>query len=114
MNVHNVTAVIKCILPYHETALFVRVVRLCKLGEEWLFLHNVKKTKTRMDRAALVQNCLKDSHLLTFICELVVRLSSFLNIKYCMIMCIHDLLCACSPRAVLSWTPSRCRCRKSI
>lgn len=73
INVHNVTSVIKCILPYHETALFVRVVRLCKLNEEWLFLHNVKKTKTKMDRATLVQNCLKDTHLLNFICELVSK-----------------------------------------
>lgn len=69
---NNVTALIKCILPYHETALFARVMRLCKLGEEWLFLHNVKKYKSQMDRATLVQNCLQDSHLLTFICELVV------------------------------------------
>lgn len=73
INVHNVTSLIKCILPYHETALFARVMRLCKLGEEWLFLHNVKKYKVKLDRATLVQNCLKDSHLLTFICELVVR-----------------------------------------
>jgi hypothetical protein len=79
INVHNVTSVIKCILPYHETALFVRVVRLCKLNEEWLFLHNVKKTKTKMDRATLVQNCLKDTHLLNFICELVVRVPSLRN-----------------------------------
>ncbi len=114
---HNVTSVIKCILPYHETALFVRVVRLCKLNEEWLFLHNVKKTKTKLDRATLVQNCLKDTHLLNFICELVVRehptrLAPWTEADFVLALACATL--SASRRPLRSRKPSRSRCRRSI
>ncbi|KAL6058638.1 snoRNA-binding rRNA-processing protein utp10 [Balamuthia mandrillaris] len=70
INEHNVTAIMECILPYHETNMFVRMVQLLNLSEEWLFLLSVKQKGVPLDRATLVAQCLKDPSLLNFISDL--------------------------------------------
>ncbi|KAL1918828.1 uncharacterized protein VTP21DRAFT_2850 [Calcarisporiella thermophila] len=74
----NVDAVMKCILPYHETKQFVTMVNLLQIeeGSLWSFLLPLKKSKHPLERGNLVQRLVKDRALLEFVCELVSTASS--------------------------------------
>lgn len=56
------------VLPYHETALFARVFKICDLKSHLFdFLVNVKKAGTPIIRSSLSNQCLKDFSFLEFI-----------------------------------------------
>ncbi|RUS33557.1 hypothetical protein BC938DRAFT_471117 [Jimgerdemannia flammicorona] len=69
----NIDSVMQCILPYHETKLFVTMISILQIKDEskWTFLMPIKKTKYPLDRTLLVQRLTKDRSILDFICTLV-------------------------------------------
>ncbi|KAG5192598.1 hypothetical protein JKP88DRAFT_351774 [Tribonema minus] len=75
---HNVDAVVSCILPWHDSKVFVRMVQLLNLtqdGGRWAFLTAVAKTGIPLPREALARQASHDMALLEFICKLARRAS---------------------------------------
>jgi U3 small nucleolar RNA-associated protein 10 len=98
----NVEALLRCVLPYHETNLFVRVVQLLRLRlappadptghvrsphvraspgplasaeqhPRWEFLRAVQKTGSPLSRQTLITRCVHDASLLDYIASSVRR-----------------------------------------
>eukprot|EP00850_Spirogloea_muscicola_P003773 SM000015S01273 [mRNA] locus=s15:967909:985221:- [translate_table: standard] len=71
VQVYNVDAMMACILPYHETNLFVKIVQLLHLRKtRWEFLEGCQRSGAAVPRSALVQRCTHDMAVLEAICEL--------------------------------------------
>ena len=67
---YNVTAVLGCILPYHSTRWFVRMVQLLRLDETcWRWLQG-KQGVSPPTRAVIVSRCRKDARVLKQLCLL--------------------------------------------
>ncbi|KAI8149580.1 hypothetical protein BJV82DRAFT_708430 [Fennellomyces sp. T-0311] len=73
----NVDAILACILPYHETKLFVRMVSLLQIKENtpWTFLLPVKTTNIPLERSMLVRAMRKNTTILAFVCKTVIEAS---------------------------------------
>ncbi|XP_029842706.2 HEAT repeat-containing protein 1 [Ixodes scapularis] len=74
---YNVDALLRCILPYHETRHFVRAVQLLDLSDKtsrWHWLEGLQKPGIPLSKTALVNQCTKDPGLLKFICNLLVSM----------------------------------------
>jgi len=69
INEMNVEAVIDCILPYHETPSFVRMVQILYFteGHMWGFLFDVKKNAKEINRSFLAIRCAADRSILNFV-----------------------------------------------
>ncbi|CAM6083052.1 unnamed protein product [Calypogeia fissa] len=76
IQVYNVEDVVLCVLPYHETSLFVRVVQLLQIkNTRWQFLEAVQSSGAAPPRAVLVQRCTHDMALVESVCELAMAVS---------------------------------------
>ena len=68
----NQDAVMDCILPYHETVPFIRMIQIMffATNSKWSFLHEVKKEAKVISRAFLARRALADRSLIdsTFEC----------------------------------------------
>ena len=58
----NLDALMECILPYHETVQFTRMVQIVFFKDEsrWSFLHAVKKEAHSVSRSFLAKRCIAD------------------------------------------------------
>ncbi|KAF7728274.1 HEAT repeat-containing protein 1 [Apophysomyces ossiformis] len=70
----NIEAILKCILPYHETKPFVKMVSILKIEDEspWAFLKPVKQSELPLERSLLIKKLHKDRYILDFICNMVI------------------------------------------
>ncbi|KAG0048658.1 HEAT repeat-containing protein 1 [Gryganskiella cystojenkinii] len=68
----NIDAILHCILPYHESSLFVTMAAILRVDEasRWNFLLPIRKNKQPLDRTVLIQAMLKDRSLVEFVCEI--------------------------------------------
>ncbi|XP_034365745.1 HEAT repeat-containing protein 1 [Arvicanthis niloticus] len=76
IHLYNVDSLIACVLPYHETRVFVRVIQLLKISNpkhKWFWLSPVKQSGVPLARGTLVTHCYKDLGFMDFICSLVTR-----------------------------------------
>uniref|UniRef100_A0A8C8SDC1 HEAT repeat-containing protein 1 n=1 Tax=Pelusios castaneus TaxID=367368 RepID=A0A8C8SDC1_9SAUR len=76
IHLYNQDSLIGCVLPYHETKLFVRVIQLLKIGDpthKWNWLHPIKKQGVPLAKGALITHCYKDLGFMDFICSLVTK-----------------------------------------
>ncbi|CAM5101904.1 unnamed protein product [Eretmochelys imbricata] len=76
IHLYNEDSLVGCVLPYHETKLFVRVIQLLKIGDpthKWNWLHPIKKPGVPLARGALITHCYKDLGFMDFICSLVTK-----------------------------------------
>ena len=74
IHVHNVDSLVTCILPYHETNLFSRVLQLLSIRDrssKWNWLRPVQKAGSPLSKTAFLQHCVSDPGFLSFICEMV-------------------------------------------
>ncbi|RCI06452.1 HEAT repeat-containing protein 1 [Rhizopus stolonifer] len=71
----NVESIIRCILPYHETKSFVKMVSILNIEEKspWEFLTPIKKSLLPLERSLLVKKMLKNRYVFDFICKTVNR-----------------------------------------
>ena len=66
----NLDSIMECIIPYHETNLFVRMIQMCHIHEtKWQFLMMVGKSGTPLSRLALSKQCINDTSVLSFIAK---------------------------------------------
>uniref|UniRef100_A0A1Y7VNG8 HEAT repeat-containing protein 1 n=1 Tax=Mus musculus TaxID=10090 RepID=A0A1Y7VNG8_MOUSE len=76
IHLYNADSLIACVLPYHETRVFVRVIQLLKISNpkhKWFWLSPVKHSGVPLARGTLVTHCYKDLGFMDFICSLVTR-----------------------------------------
>ncbi|CAO3649204.1 unnamed protein product [Cunninghamella echinulata] len=70
----NIDSILTCILPYHETKAFVKMVSLLDIPENspWVFLKPIRSTGIPLERDILVTRISKSRYILDFICKTVV------------------------------------------
>lgn len=76
IHLYNPDSLIACVLPYHETRVFVRVIQLLKISNpkhKWFWLFPVKQSGVPLARGTLVTHCYKDLGFMDFICSLVTK-----------------------------------------
>ncbi|KAI8973417.1 hypothetical protein BDF20DRAFT_837366 [Mycotypha africana] len=71
----NVESILRCILPYHETKSFVKMVSILNIEENtsWEFLKPIKKSMVPLERSLLIKKMMKDRHIFDFICRMVTK-----------------------------------------
>ncbi|XP_068676688.1 HEAT repeat-containing protein 1-like isoform X1 [Montipora foliosa] len=72
----NVDSLMTCVLPYHETNLFARVVQLLPIkhsSSKWHWLRPVQKAGKPLSKTAFLQHCISDVSFLSLICNLVTE-----------------------------------------
>uniref|UniRef100_A0A8C9CEJ9 HEAT repeat-containing protein 1 n=1 Tax=Phocoena sinus TaxID=42100 RepID=A0A8C9CEJ9_PHOSS len=76
IHLYNQDSLIACVLPYHETRIFVRVIQLLKINNskhKWFWLLPVKQSGVPLAKGTLVTHCYKDLGFMDFICSLVTK-----------------------------------------
>ncbi|KAL7753609.1 snoRNA-binding rRNA-processing protein utp10 [Sorochytrium milnesiophthora] len=73
INEFNVEQVLRCILPYHETKLFHKMIMTLQIEttSRWSFINDVVRTNEPMERAYFVRRLYADRSLLNFVCTMV-------------------------------------------
>ncbi|KAK8773577.1 hypothetical protein V5799_011890 [Amblyomma americanum] len=74
---YNVDALLRCVLPFHETRVFARALQLLDLSDKtskWHWLHCLQKPGLSLTKTALVTQCTRDPGMLKFVCELLVAM----------------------------------------
>lgn len=67
----NISALVMCVLPFHDTKIFVRAVQLLNLKSpysQWHWLRSIQKPGITLPRSTLLNACAKDIGLLKLIC----------------------------------------------
>uniref|UniRef100_A0A7N9DD14 HEAT repeat-containing protein 1 n=1 Tax=Macaca fascicularis TaxID=9541 RepID=A0A7N9DD14_MACFA len=76
IHLYNQDSLIACVLPYHETRIFVRVIQLLKINNskhKWFWLLPVKQSRVPLAKGTLITHCYKDLGFMDFICSLVTK-----------------------------------------
>ncbi|XP_007527955.1 HEAT repeat-containing protein 1 isoform X2 [Erinaceus europaeus] len=76
IHLYNQDSLIGCVLPYHETRIFVRVIQLLKINSlkhKWHWLLPIKKSGVPLAKGTLINHCYKDLGFMDFICSLVTK-----------------------------------------
>ncbi|XP_003935400.1 HEAT repeat-containing protein 1 isoform X2 [Saimiri boliviensis] len=76
IHLYNQDSIIACVLPYHETRIFVRVIQLLKINNskhKWFWLSPVKQSGVPLAKGTLITHCYKDLGFMDFICSLVTK-----------------------------------------
>ncbi|XP_029787504.1 HEAT repeat-containing protein 1 isoform X2 [Suricata suricatta] len=76
IHLYNQDSLIACVLPYHETRIFVRVIQLLKINNpkhKWFWLSPVKQHGVPLARGTLITHCYKDLGFMDFICSMVTK-----------------------------------------
>ncbi|XP_038616880.1 HEAT repeat-containing protein 1 [Tachyglossus aculeatus] len=76
IHLYNQDSLIGCVLPYHETRVFVRVIQLLKISSpthKWNWMEPVKSSGVPLAKGALITHCYKDLGFMDFICSLVTK-----------------------------------------
>ncbi|KAI8509408.1 HEAT repeat-containing protein 1, partial [Branchiostoma belcheri] len=72
----NTDDLVACVLPYHQTKMFVRVVQLLKIEQptnRWNWMAAIQKPGTPLARSTVINHCAADLGFLTFICDMVQK-----------------------------------------
>uniref|UniRef100_A0A8C5R581 HEAT repeat-containing protein 1 n=1 Tax=Leptobrachium leishanense TaxID=445787 RepID=A0A8C5R581_9ANUR len=76
IHLYNQDSLIGCVLPYHETKVFVRVIQLLKISDpthKWHWLHPIQGPGVPLARGTLITHCCKDMDFMEFMCKLVTK-----------------------------------------
>ncbi|XP_069708455.1 HEAT repeat-containing protein 1 isoform X2 [Phaenicophaeus curvirostris] len=76
IHLYNQDSLIGCVLPYHETKLFVRVIQLLDIKSpthKWHWMDPIRKPGVPLARGTVVTHCYKDLDFMDFICRLVAK-----------------------------------------
>ncbi|XP_041360165.1 HEAT repeat-containing protein 1-like [Gigantopelta aegis] len=77
IQLYNVDDLMLCILPYHETKIFVRTVQLInfdsRTASKWDWLSPLQKSGVHLARSTLVKHCRTNPAFLAFVCNMLPR-----------------------------------------
>ncbi|XP_047143600.1 HEAT repeat-containing protein 1 isoform X1 [Hydra vulgaris] len=82
IHIHEKNALIGCLLPYHETQFFGRVVQLfgeLENDQLWFFLQPFKQSGTGFSTNTLVQHCIKNEGMLRFVHDMTMQSAELLK-----------------------------------
>ncbi|XP_061612470.1 HEAT repeat-containing protein 1 [Phyllopteryx taeniolatus] len=74
IHLYNVDSLLACVLPYHHTNTFVRVLQLLKIKGDtnrWNWLQALQKPGVPLAKGTLVTHCYSDLSFMDFICKMV-------------------------------------------
>jgi len=74
INSYNIDELLECVLPYHETVLFARIIQLLPLKDKasfWHWLRPSQKANVPLSRFTLIQHCISVPAFLSFVCNMV-------------------------------------------
>ncbi|XP_065904568.1 HEAT repeat-containing protein 1-like isoform X3 [Dysidea avara] len=74
INSYNIDALMECMLPYHDTVLFARILQLLPLKDKtslWHWLRPSQKADSPMAKSTLIQHCISVPAFLSFVCDMV-------------------------------------------
>lgn len=74
INSFNVDSLMECVLPYHETNIFARVVQLLPVKDPaspWHWLRPIQKAGSPLSKQTLIQHCVSVPPSLVFVCDMV-------------------------------------------
>ncbi|OMO94828.1 U3 small nucleolar RNA-associated protein 10, partial [Corchorus capsularis] len=70
IHVYNIEDLVLCVLPYHDTHAFVRIIQLINTGNsKWKFLDGVNMSGAPPPRSVIVQQCIRDMGVLEALCN---------------------------------------------
>ncbi|CAN9508835.1 unnamed protein product [Ophioblennius macclurei] len=76
IHLFNIDSLLACVLPYHDTNVFVRVIQLLKIEDatsRWNWLQCLQKPGVPLSRGTLITHCYSDLSFMDFICNMVTR-----------------------------------------
>uniref|UniRef100_A0A8C3JJA2 HEAT repeat-containing protein 1 n=1 Tax=Calidris pygmaea TaxID=425635 RepID=A0A8C3JJA2_9CHAR len=76
IHLYNQDSLIGCVLPYHETKLFVRVIQLLDIKSpthKWHWMDPIRKPGVPLARGTVITHCYKDLDFMDFICRLAAK-----------------------------------------
>ncbi|XP_074520190.1 HEAT repeat-containing protein 1 [Halichoeres trimaculatus] len=76
IQLYNPDSLLACVLPYHDTKAFVRVLQLLNIKDatnRWNWLHCLQKPGVPLSKGALITHCYSDLGFMDFICTLVTK-----------------------------------------
>ncbi len=76
INSFNIDSVMECILPYHNTNLFARVLQLLPIKSPtspWHWLRPSQKAGSPLSKLTVKQHCISVPSFLVFLCEMVTK-----------------------------------------
>ncbi|KAK1209343.1 HEAT1 protein, partial [Pygoscelis papua] len=76
IHLYNQDSLIGCVLPYHETKLFVRVIQLLNIKSpthKWHWMNPIRTPGVPLARGTVITHCYKDLDFMDFICRLVAK-----------------------------------------
>ena len=76
IHVYNVDSLVSCILPFHETNIFARVLQLLAIKDphsRWNWLRPIQKAGVPLSKTAFLQHCISDSSFLSLVCDMVTE-----------------------------------------
>ncbi|KAJ4462606.1 putative ARM repeat superfamily protein [Paratrimastix pyriformis] len=72
VHIYNVGEVLACFMPYHETELFPRILKVLNL-QSWPQFAPFKKQNIPMPKQSLIDGCMKDERLMQFVFTIMKR-----------------------------------------
>ena len=80
---HNIDSIMSCILPYHNTELFVRFIKIIKLDKnnKWSFLKHIKKTLQPLHKDILIKYCIKNYSIITYLSDTAKHMINYSFLK---------------------------------
>ncbi|XWS60132.1 hypothetical protein CRYUN_Cryun07bG0008200 [Craigia yunnanensis] len=98
IHVYNIEDLVLCVLPYHDTHAFVRIVQLINTGNsKWKFLDGVKVSGAPPPRSVIVQQCIRDMGVLDALCNYASATKKFQAsrpvISFCTAVIVEVLGC---------------------
>ena len=75
IHLYNVESMLECILPFHETSLFAKIVPLLALQTDsrWSFLHKVQQSRVPMARQTVVDAAVRNVAVVDFVWSMAQR-----------------------------------------
>ena len=75
IHLYNVESLLECILPFHETSLFAKIVPLLALQTDsrWSFLHKVQQSRVPMARQTVVDAAVRNVAVVDFVWSMAQR-----------------------------------------
>lgn len=85
INSYNINAIMQCILPYHDSIVFSRMIQLLPVKSKssfWHWLRASQKKGSPLAKTTLIQHCISVPAFLEFICNMVDQCGHKISVKF--------------------------------
>lgn len=85
INSYNVDSIMECMLPYHDTVLFARVLQLLPLKSKssfWHWLRPAQKRGSPLATSTIIQHCVSVPAFLKYLCSMVEHSSNKITVNF--------------------------------